>query len=106
MSAIAEAALAGRLSEMLLPLDAGIETIPRVDLNEEATLLLRDGAAISAKLCGAVLESIQTGEQVRLMVADQLAALGRRTDAGVQPERVFITPNATPPGRRHPVEAG
>ena len=29
-----------------------------------------------------------------------------RTDAGVQPERVFITPNATPPGRRHPVEAG
>jgi hypothetical protein len=24
----------------------------------------------------------------------------------VQPERVFITPNATPPGRRHPVEAG
>jgi tRNA U55 pseudouridine synthase TruB len=106
MSAIAEAALAGRLSELLLPLDAGIETIPRVDLNEEATLLLRDGAAISAQLCGTAVESIQIGEQVRLMVADQLAALGRRTDAGVQPERVFITPNATPPGRRHPVEAG
>ena len=106
MSAIAEAALAGRLSELLLPLDAGIETIPRVDLNEEATLLLRDGAAISAQLCGTAVERIQIGEQVRLMVADQLAALGRRTDAGVQPERVFITPNATPPGRRHPVEAG
>jgi tRNA U55 pseudouridine synthase TruB len=106
MSAIAEAALAGRLSELLLPLDAGIETIPRIDLNEEATLLLRDGAAISAELCGTAVESIQIGEQVRLMVADQLAALGRRTDAGVQPERVFITPNAAPPGRRHPVEAG
>jgi hypothetical protein len=40
-----------------------------------------------------------------LMVDGQLAALARRTDVGVQPERVFITPNAAPPQRRQPVEA-
>ncbi|MFM8814079.1 MAG: tRNA pseudouridine(55) synthase TruB [Candidatus Limnocylindrus sp.] len=106
MTAIAEAALAGRLSEMLLPLDAGIETIPRIDLNGAATRLLQDGALISAHLCGPSIENIPMGDQVRLMVANNLAALGRRTDAGVQPERVFITPNATSPGRRHSVEAG
>jgi len=39
------------------------------------------------------------------MVDGQLAALARRTEAGVQPERVFITPNAAPPLRRAKVEA-
>lgn len=105
MESIAEAAIAGRLADLLLPLDAGIEEIPRIDLNEEATRLLRDGAAISAELCGFLADGIATGEQVRLMVNGQLAALARRTDAGVQPERVFITPNAAPPQRRQPVEA-
>ena len=105
MESIAEAALAGRLADLLLPLDAGIEDIPRIDLNEEATHLLRDGAAISAELCGVLADGIATGEQVRLMVNGQLAALARRTDVGVQPERVFITPNAAPPQRRQPVEA-
>jgi tRNA U55 pseudouridine synthase TruB len=105
MESIAEAALAGRLANLLLPLDAGIEDIPRIDLNEEATLLLRDGAAIAAELCGVLADGIAAGEQVRLMVDGQLAALARRTDVGVQPERVFITPNAAPPQRRQPVEA-
>jgi tRNA pseudouridine55 synthase len=105
MESIAESALAGRLTDLLLPLDAGIESIPRIDLNEEATRLLRDGAAISAELCGIHAVDIAAGEQVRLMVDGQLAALARRTEAGVQPERVFITPNAAPPLRRAKVEA-
>lgn len=105
MPTIAEAALTGRLSEMLLPLDAGIETIPRIDLNEAATRFLQDGALISAHLCGLAVENIPMGDQVRLMVANKLAALGRRTDAGIQPERVFIAPNAVFPGRRDSVEA-
>lgn len=105
MESIAEAALKGKLTDLLLPLDAGIEGIPRVDLNEEATRLLRDGAAISVELCGTHASEISAGEQVRLMVNGQLAALARRTTVGVQPERVFITPNAAPPKPRPKVEA-
>lgn len=105
MESIAEAALAGTLTDLLLPLDAGIEDIPHIDLNEQATRLLRDGAVISAELCGVVVDEIVVGEQVRLIVDGHLAALARRTEVGVQPERVFITPrSAGQPGYR-PTEA-
>jgi len=99
MEAIAEAALNGSLIRLLLPLDVGIETIPAITLGELGTELLRDGAAIPDALLGEHLP-VSVGEQVRLMAEGTLAALGRRTEAGVQPERVFITPNAAPPVKR------
>jgi tRNA pseudouridine55 synthase len=96
MEAVAEAALGGSLTHLLLPLDAGIEAIPAITLGEPGTDLLRDGAAIPDALLGEHL-SVSAGEQVRLMAEGVLVALARRTEAGVQPERVFITPNAAPP---------
>ena len=96
MEAIAEAALGGSLTRLLLPLDAGIEAIPAITLGELGTELLRDGAAIPDALLHEHLP-VSVGEQVRLIAEGVLVALGRRTDAGVQPERVFITPNAAPP---------
>ena len=96
MEAVAEAALGGSLTHLLLPLDAGIEAIPAITLGELGTDLLRDGAAIPDALLGEHLP-VSAGEQVRLMAEGVLVALGRRTEAGVQPERVFITPNAAPP---------
>mgnify|MGYP002628719474 CR=1 FL=1 len=96
MEAVAEAALGGSLTHLLLPLDAGIEAIPAITLGELGTDLLRDGAAIPDALLGEHLP-VSAGEQVRLMAEGVLVALARRTDAGVQPERVFITPNAAPP---------
>ena len=96
MEAVAEAALGGSLTQLLLPLDAGIEAIPAITLGELGTDLLRDGAAIPDALLGEHLP-VSVGEQVRLMAEGVLVALGRRTEAGVQPERVFITPNAAPP---------
>ncbi len=103
MEAIAKAALDGSLSSLLLPLDAGIESIPRIDLDADATELLRDGAAIPESLLTGAAREIRAGDQVRLMVDGLLAALGRRTEVGVQPERVFITPNAAAPRRLSPV---
>ncbi len=96
MDAVAEAALGGSLTQLLLPLDAGIEAIPAITLGELGTNLLRDGAAIPDALLSEHLP-VSVGEQVRLMAEGVLVALGRRTEAGVQPERVFITPNAAPP---------
>jgi tRNA pseudouridine55 synthase len=96
MEAVAEAALSGSLTRLLLPLDAGIEVIPAIMLGELGTDLLRDGAAIPDALLNEHL-SVSVGEQVRLIAEGVLVALGRRTEAGVQPERVFITPNAAPP---------
>ena len=96
MEAVAEAALGGSLTQLLLPLDAGIEVIPAITLGEPGTDLLRDGAAIPDALLGEHL-LVSVGEQVRLTAEGVLVALGRRTEAGVQPERVFITPNASPP---------
>ena len=96
MEAIAEAALGGSLTQLLLPLDAGIEVIPAITLGELGTDLLRDGAAIPDALLHEHLP-VSVGEQVRLIAEGVLVALGRRTEAGVQPERVFITPNAAPP---------
>ena len=96
MEAVAEAALSGSLTRLLLPLDAGIEVIPAIMLGELGTDLLRDGAAIPDALLNEHL-SVSVGEQVRLIGEGVLVALGRRTEAGVQPERVFITPNAAPP---------
>jgi tRNA pseudouridine55 synthase len=96
MEAVAEAALGGSLTHLLLPLDAGIEAIPAITLGELGTDLLRDGAAIPDALLGEHLP-VSAGEQVRLMAEGVLVALARRTEAGVQPERVFITPNAAPP---------
>ena len=96
MDAVAEAALGGSLTQLLLPLDAGIEAIPAITLGEPGTDLLRDGAAIPEALLGEHL-LVSVGEQVRLTAEGVLVALGRRTEAGVQPERVFITPNAAPP---------
>lgn len=96
MEAIAEAALGESLTRLLLPLDAGIEAIPAITLGELGTELLRDGAAIPDTLLHEHLP-VSVGEQVRLIAEGVLVALGRRTDAGVQPERVFITPNAAPP---------
>lgn len=97
METIAEAALNGSLSKLLLPLDAGIESIRGIPLNDQAADLLRDGAAIPDALLGVISPPIAVGEQVRLSVNGSLAALARRTEIGVQPERVFITPNAAPP---------
>jgi tRNA pseudouridine55 synthase len=96
MEAVAEAALGGSLTHLLLPLDAGIEVIPAITLGELGTDLLRDGAAIPDALLSEHL-LVSVGDQVRLMAEGVLVALGRRTEAGVQPERVFITPNAAPP---------
>ena len=96
MEAVAEAALGGSLTHLLLPLDAGIEVIPAITLGELGTDLLRDGAAIPDALLNEHL-LVSVGEQVRLMAEGILVALGRRTEVGVQPERVFITPNAAPP---------
>jgi tRNA pseudouridine55 synthase len=96
MEAVAEAALGGSLTHLLLPLDAGIEAIPAITLGELGTDLLRDGAAIPDALLSEHL-LVPVGDQVRLMAEGVLVALGRRTEAGVQPERVFITPNAAPP---------
>ena len=96
MEEVAEAALGGSLTHLLLPLDAGIEAIPAITLGELGTDLLRDGAAIPDALLGEHL-LVSVGEQVRLTAEGVLVALGRRTEAGVQPERVFITPNAAPP---------
>jgi len=96
METVAEAALSGSLTRLLLPLDAGIEAIPAITLGELGTDLLRDGAAIPDALLNEHL-SVSVGEQVRLIAEGVLVALGRRTEAGVQPERVFITPNAAPP---------
>lgn len=96
MEAVADAALGGSLMHLLMPLDAGIEVIPAITLGELGTDLLRDGAAIPDALLSEHL-SVSVGEQVRLMAEGVLVALGRRTEAGVQPERVFITPNAAPP---------
>jgi tRNA pseudouridine55 synthase len=96
MEAVAEAALGGSLTHLLLPLDAGIEAIPAITLGELGTDLLRDGAAIPDALLNEHL-LVSVGEQVRLMAEGILVALGRRTEVGVQPERVFITPNAAPP---------
>jgi tRNA pseudouridine55 synthase len=98
MEVIAEAALGGSLTRLLLPLDAGIESIPAIALGELGTDLLRDGAASPDALLGEHLP-ISVGEQVRLIAEEVLVALGRRTETGVQPERVFITPNAAPPVR-------
>jgi tRNA pseudouridine55 synthase len=96
MEAIAEAALSGSLTHLLMPLDAGIEAVPAITLGELGTDLLRDGAAIPDALLGEHLP-VSVGEQVRLIAEGVLVALGRRTETGVQPERVFITPNAAPP---------
>jgi tRNA pseudouridine55 synthase len=96
MEEVAEAALGGSLTHLLLPLDAGIEAIPAITLGELGTDLLRDGAAIPDALLNEHL-LVSVGEQVRLMAEGILVALGRRTEVGVQPERVFITPNAAPP---------
>ena len=96
MDAVAEAALGGSLTQLLLPLNAGIEAIPAITLGEPGTDLLRDGAAIPDALLGEHL-LVSVGEQVRLTAEGVLVALGRRTEAGVQPERVFITPNGAPP---------
>ena len=96
MEAVAEAALSGSLTHLLMPLDAGIEAIPAITLGELGTDLLRDGAAIPDALLGEHLP-VSVGEQVRLIAEGVLVALGRRTETGVQPERVFITPNAAPP---------
>ena len=98
MDAVAEAALGGSFADLLLPLDAGIEAIPAIALGELGTDLLRDGAAIPDALLGAH-RPVPVGEQVRLTAEGVLVALGRRTEVGVQPERVFITPNAAPPMR-------
>jgi tRNA pseudouridine55 synthase len=87
---ISEAVRDGHLARLLLPLDAGIEWMPRVDLTGDAVALARDGASIPDHLCSASAAHLQEGDQVRLMVGDQLAALGRRTESGVRPERVFI----------------
>ena len=97
---IATAVIDGRFKNLLLPLDAGIEHIQRLDLNDEGAALLRNGAAISSQLCGLQGDQIAVGELVRLMVAGQLAALARRTPAGVQPERVFYE-SSSPQGHAH-----
>ena len=92
-SVIAEAAISGTLRECLLPLDAGLESIPATEVGEAGRELLRDGALVPKELCEAA-PLRRVGDVVRMTYDGVLVALGRHTEAGIQPERVFIPSHA------------
>lgn len=94
MEQIAAAALGGTLRDLLLPIDAGLDEIPSSEVGERGARLLRDGTALPAAMLDAAGERVPEGSPLRLYVGGEIAALGRRTPFGAQPERVFIDANA------------
>ena len=93
LDVIVEAAIRGTLRECLLPLDAGLESIPATEVGEAGRELLRDGALVPKELCEAA-PLRRVGDVVRMTYDGVLVALGRHTEAGIQPERVFIPSDA------------
>lgn len=94
MEQIAAAALAGELRSLLLPLDAGLDHIVATEVGENGAVLLRDGVALPLGMLDAAGQNTTEGSPLRLHVHGSIAALGRRTASGAQPERVFIEANA------------
>ena len=94
MEQIAAAALAGELRDLLLPLDAGLDHIAATEVGEKGAALLRDGIALPVGMLDSVGQETAEGIPLRLHVHGVIAALGRRTAFGAQPERVFIESNA------------
>ena len=94
MEGIAAAALAGSLRELLLPIDAGLDHIPASEVGESGAALLRDGIALPVGMLDSVGREAGEGSPLRLYVNGAIAALGRRTTFGAQPERVFLESNA------------
>ena len=94
MEQIAAAALAGELRNLLLPLDAGLDHIAATEVGENGAALLRDGIALPVGMLDSAGQQTAEGSPLRLHVHGAIAALGRRTAFGAQPERVFIEANA------------
>ena len=94
MEQIAAAALAGELRNLLLPLDAGLDHIAATEVGEEGAALLRDGIALPVGMLDSAGQETAEGSPLRLHVHGAIAAFGRRTAFGAQPERVFIESNA------------
>jgi tRNA pseudouridine55 synthase len=94
MEQIAAATLAGELGRLLLPIDAGLEHIPVSEVGEQGATLLRDGVPLPVGMLDHDGQQADEGGLLRLHVHGAIAALGRRTSFGAQPERVFIDANA------------
>jgi len=93
---IARATLEGRLHDLLLPVDAGLERLPLVTVDGTAAALVRDGALVPLALLDPAGSALEDGEPCRIYVGGEIAALARRTAAGLQPERVFLAPIGVP----------
>ena len=90
MESIALAAGERRLADLLLPLDAGLDGIPALEVATAALPLLADGATMNSAQLSPRPSGLLDGELVRLVAAGELVALARATATGAQPERVFI----------------
>lgn len=94
MEQIAAAAVSGHLRDLLLPIDAGLDHIPASEVGVRGEALLRDGIALPEAMLDGLGQQVDLGGQMRLLVGGVIAALGRRTAFGAQPERVFVESNA------------
>lgn len=94
MEQIAAAAVSGHLRDLLLPIDAGLDHIPASEVGVRGEALLRDGIALPEAMLDGIGQQVVLGGQMRLLVGGVIAALGRRTAFGAQPERVFVDSNA------------
>lgn len=94
MEQIAAAAVSGHLRDLLLPIDAGLDHIPASEVGVRGEALLRDGIALPEVMLDGIGQQVDLGGQMRLLVGGVIAALGRRTAFGAQPERVFVESNA------------
>lgn len=94
MEQIAAAAVSGHLRDLLLPIDAGLDHIPASEVGVRGEALLRDGIALPEAMLDGIGQQVVLGGQMRLLVGGVIAALGRRTAFGAQPERVFVESNA------------
>ena len=92
LESIAVAARERRLATLLLPLDAGLDDIPALEVGRAAIPLLADGAAIHGAELSLRPNGLLDGDLVRLIAAGELLALARATATGAQPERVFVDP--------------
>jgi tRNA pseudouridine55 synthase len=90
MESIALAAGERRLANLLLPLDAGLDGIPALEVATAALPLLADGATMNSAQLSPRPSGLLDGELVRLVADGELVALARATATGAQPERVFI----------------
>ena len=100
MEQIAAAAVSGHLRDLLLPIDAGLDHIPASEVGVRGEALLRDGIALPEAMLDGIGQQVVLGGQMRLLVGGVIAALGRRTAFGAQPERVFVDSNALMGHRR------